>query len=218
VQFEAIKDYCKKNNIEIVAEFSDAALSGDDIERPGLWAAKDEIRRGYLLIVFKLDRIARDVYLSEIFERAVTSRGGKILSVSGEGTWNDTSEEKLIRQILHAVSEYERKIIAYRTKVAMLRHQKGGRLMSSKPPYGTMIDPANPKRIVPNPEEQEIIKHIVELRKSGLSIRTIARELTENPDLKPRLKERKFKDRKIQVRSKWSRTKIHSILRRANAC
>ena len=212
-QFDFCRKWCKENNVEIVAEFADRALSGADEDRPELWAAISALERGYVLVVYRLDRLARSVYLSDIIERAVHAKKATFLSIAGEGTWSDSDEDFLVRKILQALAEYERKVISARTKAAMLRHQANGRLMGSKPPYGFMIDPENPKRIVKNPYERIIINQIKRLRSTGLSLRKIAEELT-NLNYKPRKVQKKFKGRTVFVKGKWCPQTIHVILKR----
>jgi hypothetical protein len=47
--------------------------------------------------------------------------GRRIVSVVGEVTWSNTPEDELVRRILQALAEYQKKAPA-RTKAAMLRH------------------------------------------------------------------------------------------------
>ncbi len=215
-QFDFCRKWCKENNIEIEGEFADRALSGGDEERPQLWAAIAALRRGYVLVVYRLDRLARSVYLSDIIERTVHAKKATFLSIAGEGTWSDSDEDFLIRKILQALAEYERKVIGARTKAAMLRHQANGKLMGSIPPYGFMIDPEDCKRIVKNPYERIIINQIERLNKKGLSLRKIAAELTKL-EYKPRKVKRIFKGKPVLVKGKWSPQTIHVILKRLKA-
>lgn len=215
-QVDFCRAYCKENNIEIVSEFADRALSGADEARPELWAAIAALERGYVLVVYRLDRLARSVYLSDIIERAVLTKKATFLSIAGEGTWSDSDEDFLIRKILQALAEYERKVISARTKAAMLRHQAKGRLMGSIPPYGFKIDPENSRRIVKNPYERIIINQIKRLHNKGLSLRKIAAELT-NLKYKPRKVKKKFRGRTVLVKGKWCPQTIHVVLKRLRA-
>ena len=213
MQFDAIRKYCSENNIEVVAEFSDRALSGGDEDRPGLWAAIAALKKGYVLVVYKLDRLARSVYLSNIIERSVHKRKATFLSIAGEGTWGDSDEDFLIRNILQAFAEFERRVISARTRTAMLRHQANGRLMGKIPPYGWMISPDNPKRIVKNPKERIIMNQVQRLHGTGLSLRKIGAELMELGYL-PRKKTVKFKGKPVLVKGRWSAQMIKNILNR----
>ncbi|AQT68311.1 hypothetical protein STSP2_01470 [Anaerohalosphaera lusitana] len=202
-QFELCEDYCSKNQIEIVARFSDKAFSGSDEDRPGLWAAMNALKRGQCLVVYRLDRLARSVYLSDIVERTVKKKGASIVSISGEGTWADSDEDWLVRKILQTLAEYERKVTAARTKAAMLRHQANGKRMSKHPPYGFAIDPADPDRLIPSQAEQKVIQRIIILRESGLPLRAICRQL-ESEGIRCR-------------NSSWHHTKLQRILQRVDA-
>ena len=215
-QFDFCRKWCEENNVKIVGEFADRALSGADEDRPQLWAAIAALERGYVLVVYRLDRLARSVYLSDIIERSVHKRKASFLSVSGEGTWSDSDEDWLIRKILQTLAEYERKVIGARTKAAMLRHQAGGKLMGSIPPFGFMIDPEDSRRIVKNPYERVIINQIKRLDKKGLSLRQIAAELT-NLNYKPRKVRKKFKNKTVLVKGKWCPQTIHGVLKRLKA-
>jgi len=212
-QLDACRAYCQQNNIEIVGEFADRALSGGDEDRPELWAAIAALERGYVLVVYRLDRLARSVYLSDIIERAVHTKKATFLSIAGEGTWSDSDEDFLIRKILQALAEYERKVISARTRAAMLRHQANGRLMGSIPPYGWKIDPEDSRKIVRNPYERIIINQIERLHGKGLSLRKIAEELT-NLKYKPRKVRKIFRGKPVLVKGKWQPQTIHVILKR----
>src|SRR5204863_8625470 len=125
---------------------------------------------------YKLDRLARDVYLAELIQREASKRGSAVEAVEG-GMNGHSSEQSMIGQVLQAFAEYERKVIADRTKAAMLRHQASGRRMSAQTPYGWAVDPADSARIIRNPDEQAIIRRIVRLHDEGLGFREIGRDL-----------------------------------------
>lgn len=162
-QIELCQDYCNRQQYSVGAVFQDKALSGDNEDRPGLWDAVDALSKGDVLVVYKLDRLARDVYLSCEIERAVTKQGARILSTTGEGTWDDKPEDEMIRGIVRVVAQYERKVIAARTKAAMLRHQRNGRRMSHRIPYGWQPDPNDPARMIEHEDEQAAVRRIAEL-------------------------------------------------------
>lgn len=175
-QLDLCRAYCRRKGYAIASEHEDRAMSGSEEDRPGLWAAIENLRRGDLLIAYKLDRIARDVYLAELVQREATKRGATIETVEG-GANGVSPEQRMIRQVLQAFAEYERKVIAARTRAAMLRHQASGRRMSAQTPFGWTVDPDDSSRIVKDADEQTTIKRIVKLRENGLGYREIARDL-----------------------------------------
>jgi DNA invertase Pin-like site-specific DNA recombinase len=201
-QMELCRDYCEHKNYEVAGEYEDKALSGAEEDRPGLWMAVAALKRGNVLVVYKLDRLARDMYLSEYVRRAVMKVGATIETVASGG--NGTSpEQQLLRQILQAFAEYERKVIAARTKVAMLNHQKKGRRMSAILPYGVMADPNNSKLMIENEEEAKVINRIIEEYANGAGLREIGRILLAEG---------------ITYRGKkWTHQTIKKILQRAGA-
>ena len=161
MQLELCRAYCKRKGYEVAGEFEDRALSGGEEERPGLWAALEALKRGDVLLAYKLDRLARDVYLSELIQRETNKHGATVEAVEG-GTNGDGPEQRMIRQILQAFAEYERKVIVARTKAAMLRHQAAGRRMSARIPFGWQIDQNDPARMIRHAGEKAVIRRICE--------------------------------------------------------
>jgi DNA invertase Pin-like site-specific DNA recombinase len=202
-QLETCRAYCERQGYSVEAEFEDRALSGEDINRPGLWTAIDNLSRGEILVVYRLDRLARDVFLSEVIFREIEKKGARVESIDGAGN-GDTPEQRLMRQILQTFAEYERRVIGIRTKAAMLRHQANGRRMSSlgRLPYGMQSDPKDKSRMIENPDEQSIIKSIVFMHGQGSSLRGICSALEV---------------RQIQCRGRktWRHNLIKTILQRA---
>jgi site-specific DNA recombinase len=209
-QLHYCRAYCAKQGWKIVAEKSDEALSGDEMDRPGLWEAVELARRGVALVVYKADRLARDVLMEEMIRSQVNKAGGRVITV--EGTNGDSAQDDLLRTIMAAVAQYEKKMIAARTRAAMLRHQASGRAMSHIAPYGMTEGPVEHwtddagrererRTWVPDPDEQKIIKLIMAAHKKGEGLRPIARMLAEQ-GLKARGKE-------------WNHLLVRSIVRRA---
>lgn len=187
LQLDMIRDYCAKQGHVVVAEFADDAISGDDEDRPGLWAAVDALKRGYVLVAYKADRLARSVYLSEYIQRAVRKKGATIEIVTGSRN-GDSPEDVFVRQVLAAFSELEKKVIAARTKAGMLTRQAQGQAMSKRPPFGMQPGPESEstdrfgntvvKRTwIESPTELDAIARILEQQRQGCGAREIARNL-----------------------------------------
>lgn len=184
VQIAECKKWCNRNERTWRAHhiYQEALVSGkEEVNRPALWAAIEGLRKGWDLLVYKLDRLARNVYLSEIILRECTKRGARVTSSRGEGTWSDSPEDELTRTILSAFNQFERRVIAARTKSAMIHHQQQGRRMThiSCVPWGTVAQPDDATRIMENAEEQATVATAIELRAGGMGLREIGRALTE---------------------------------------
>ncbi len=164
----------------MVAWFSDEGVSGKAPpgKRPALsdaLAAVHEHEAG-ILVVARRDRLARDVMIAGFCDLKVTQAGARIVSVAGEGTGDDSPTDRLMRQIIDAFSEYERQIIAARTRAALqakkARGERAGNL-----PWGYRADENG--KLIEDVDEQLVIARVRDLRDQGVSIRGVVRCLAE---------------------------------------
>lgn len=174
VQLAACRKYCADRGYTIVGEHSDAAASGDDVDRPGLWDAVNACRRGYVLVVAKLDRLARSVTLDGYIRHTLDGKGATVEAADGTGS-DETAESKMLRQMLAAIAEYNKQITGARTRAAMLHAQANGKAMSKQPPYGWR---RVRKALEIEPTEQATIAMILAYRSAGLGFGEIADRLT----------------------------------------
>jgi len=175
-------------------------ITGKRADRPGLLAALDALKKGDVLIVSKRDRLARDVMLSCWIEKEVKKKGATIVSAAGEGTDGDVddSTQILLRRIIDAFAEFERLRIGERTKAALAVRRKKGLRNGGKIPYGYRDESG---KLVEDADEQTVIFHIIKLRDSGRSIRSIISEINAT-GFKPR------------DGGRWSPASVHAILNR----
>ena len=100
--------------------------------RPGLDAALKALRRGDTLIVWKLDRLGRDLrhLINVVHDLNTRSIGFKVLTGHGASIDTTTPAGKLVFGIFAALAEFERDLISERTKAglasARARGRKGG--------------------------------------------------------------------------------------------
>ena len=110
--------------------FSDRGVSGAKTERPGLDKALDQIRKGDILVIWKLDRLGRSLsHLLSIIED-LKQKGVDFASVQ-DGFDTSTASGKMVFSVIGAMAEYERNLIRERTMAglaaARARGRKGGR-------------------------------------------------------------------------------------------
>ena len=107
--------------------------SGRRDDRPGLIACLKALRPGDTLVVWKLDRLGRDLRhlintVHGLVERGV---GFRVLTGHGSSIDTTTASGKLIFGIFAALAEFERELISERTRAglasARARGRKGGR-------------------------------------------------------------------------------------------
>src|SRR5207344_467275 len=112
--------------LELTRTFVDAGTSGSlTIEdRPVLLDAVAALRRGDVLLVAKRDRLGRDVIAVAMIERLIAKRGARVVSAAGEGTDSDDPSAVLMRRLIDSFAEYERALIAARTRAALAAQRR----------------------------------------------------------------------------------------------
>jgi len=202
-QLERCRAYSAGHGYQVVAEYFDKDLSGGRMDnRPGLQAALDDAcKRKAVLVVYKLDRLARNTReCLDMVERLI-EHGADLASLT-ETVNTRGAVGKFFITILAAFDTLVRDQIRERTSAAMRHHQANGRRMTrfDRCPYGWKPDPDDSGRLVEHPEEQATIARIRRERQQGRGLRQIARTLDQAG---------------IDCRGRpWSHTTIRSVLRR----
>ena len=108
--------------------YEDAA-SGKRDDRPGLAACLKALREGDTLIVWKLDRLGRDLRHLVNTVHDLTARGIGFKVLTGHGASIDTTSAggKLVFGIFASLAEFERELIIERTKAGMAAARARGR-------------------------------------------------------------------------------------------
>lgn len=107
--------------------------SGKKDNRPQLAACLKALRHGDTLVVWKLDRLGRDLRHLVNIVHDLTERGIGLKVLTGQGAAIDTTTAsgKLVFGIFAALAEFERELISERTLAglasARARGRKGGR-------------------------------------------------------------------------------------------
>lgn len=193
-QIATINDYAKKNGLEIVRTFEEQGVSGTkELEnRPALQCLLAELEGGLVRIVLveKLDRLARDLMVQETILGDFQKRGIQLVSVHEPDLCSDDPSRKLIRRIFGAIAEYDRAMIVLKLRGARQRMRaKVGRCEGRKP-YGTFVG------------ESETVARMTALRAEGASYQRIADTLT-------------LEGRKPRYGEKWNPIVINKVLRSA---
>lgn len=107
--------------------------SGKKDDRPGLGACLKALRAGDTLLVWKLDRLGRNLHHLINTVHDLTGRGVGLKVLTGHGAAIDTTTAagKLVFGIFAALAEFERELISERTVAGLAsvraRGRKGGR-------------------------------------------------------------------------------------------
>jgi DNA invertase Pin-like site-specific DNA recombinase len=112
--------------------YNDTA-SGKKDDRPGLASCLQALREGDTLVIWKLDRLGRNLRHLVNVVHDLTSQGVGLKVLSGQGAAIDTTTPagKLVFGIFASLAEFERDLISERTRAglasARARGRKGGR-------------------------------------------------------------------------------------------
>ena len=114
--------------------------SGKREDRPGLASCLKALREGDTLVVWKLDRLGRDLRHLINTVHDLTGRGVGLKVLTGHGAAIDTTTAagKLVFGIFAALAEFERELIAERT-VAGLASARARQTASGAPNIGTFL-------------------------------------------------------------------------------
>lgn len=121
-----------------------------------------------LVIVEKLDRLARDLMTQENILRDLRRRGCELISVEEPDLCSDDPSRTVIRQIIGAIAEYDRKMIVSRTRAARERIRGRGIRCEGRKPFGFHPD---------KPFEADVLAKIREMAEAGLTFARIAGKL-----------------------------------------
>lgn len=155
--------------------FEDAGISGGRMSnRPGLAAAVKAARRGDMLVVYSLSRLARSTRETLNLEDELSRRGVSLYSLT-ESIETRTPAGRVQFRILAAFAELERDMIAERTRAALQYKKAQGQRVGSIP-YGYRLS-EDGVHLTPDPAEQVVIEAIREYHAAGLSLRAISERL-----------------------------------------
>lgn len=125
-------DALKKAGVRKNRLYEDKA-SGKSEDRPGLMACLKALRPGDVLVIWKLDRLGRDLRHLVNTVQGLSDHGIGLKVLTGQGANIDTTTAsgKLVFGIFAALAEFERELIRERTNAglhaARSRGRKGGR-------------------------------------------------------------------------------------------
>jgi site-specific DNA recombinase len=183
IQRQALKEYAELKGYELVKTFEDEGVSGGLEDRAGLaemfsFLEDKENKEVEAVLIFKLDRLARDLYIQEHLIKKLESLGKGIISTKEADLDSDDPMRKAFRQFMGIVSELEKAFITMRLS--------GGRIskIKTKSLYaggGVALGyTSKDKDLVIDEKQAETIKRIFKMKRyQRKGLREIARVLNE---------------------------------------
>lgn len=148
-QETAIRVFADRNGISLRKVYQDA-WTGTEQDRPELTDLLEEIEQSgvMVIIVERMDRVARDVVVSELIIRDLQKLGITLIEAESglemtDGVENLNPTRKLIRQVLGAVAEFDKDSLVHKLREARKRKAKklGRKTVEGRKPYGYHVDP-----------------------------------------------------------------------------
>lgn len=127
----ACQEYAAANGYTIAGEYFERGVSGKSelANRPALseMLAAMESSGVRVVIIEKLDRLARDLMVSETILADLRKSEYTLISTCEPDLCSDDPSRKLVRQIFSAIAEYERELIVLKLRGARERIKANGR-------------------------------------------------------------------------------------------
>jgi DNA invertase Pin-like site-specific DNA recombinase len=141
-------------------------------KREGLMAMLNSLRKGQQVVVYKLDRLSRDVIEMVTIYRMIKDRKCGIHSL------NDSNcDDEFTIGLMGVLAQKERSDISMRIKSKLSAKKERSELISRHTPYGFELS-EDGIHLKPQSQEQMALAHMSEWFDEGKSFRSIAKELT----------------------------------------
>jgi site-specific DNA recombinase len=183
LQRQALREYAEQKGYELVKTFEDEGVSGGLEDRAGLAEMfsylEDKENKGIeAVLIFKLDRLARDLYIQEHLIKKLETLNIKLISTKEADLASDDPMRKAFRQFMGIVSELEKSFITMRmtagrkSKIKFKQKYAGGGVALG---YST-----KDKDLIIDEAGADTIRKIFKMKRyQRKGLREIARELNE---------------------------------------
>ena len=139
-QLRECKEYAKNNDIQIVDSYIDRALSARTDNRPAFQQMiKDSTKNNFeVVIVWKLDRFARNRYDSANYKAKLRKNGVKVISATE--TISNGAEGILLESMLEGYAEYYSAELSEKVKRGLTENALKCKFNGGMLPIGYMVD------------------------------------------------------------------------------
>lgn len=174
-QIDVCKKWATNNDIEIIDIYHDEAFTGKTDKRPAFQRVIKDAKTGKFdyIIVYKLDRFARNRYHSAIYKAQLKKYGIRV--VSAMESIADGPEGIVFESLLEGMAEYYSANLAQNVLRGMRQKAEKGKFLGGTIPLGYKID--EDKNYVIDENSAFLVKQIYEKYASGHTIKEIIEEL-----------------------------------------
>jgi DNA invertase Pin-like site-specific DNA recombinase len=163
-------------SVGVMKTFSDT-MSGARDDRPGLCELMSYVREGDSVVVWKLDRLGRNLQHILATVKALTDRGVTLVSTS-DGIDSSTAAGRMMIGVLGSLAEYERELTKERTALKRAASRANGTKFGRPKKVADASHIATAKRMKSaGHTSKDIAKYL------GVSRATLYRYLVEEPGI-----------------------------------
>lgn len=180
LQISALTEYCKDKHYELVHIFKDEGVSGGLEDRVGLaelfsYLENEQGKEIEAVIIYKLDRLARDLYIQEHLIKKLEQLNKKLISTKEADLDSSDPMRKAFRQFMGIVAELEKAFITMRLSGGRInKARKGGYAGGSTALGYTSVE----KELKLQREESKVVSQIFTMKRNNhFSLNEIARQL-----------------------------------------
>ncbi|MEW5894470.1 MAG: recombinase family protein [Candidatus Omnitrophota bacterium] len=162
--------------VTLETKYDDFGFTGANMERPALQQLIKDIKEAKIdcVVVYKVDRLSRALMDFSKLLNLFDQYGVTFVSVTQHFN-TDSSMGRLTLNILLSFAQFERELISERITDKIGASRRKGKHMGGCPPLGYNLDKEKHKLVI-NPEEAELVRHIFNLyikKKSLLEVTQI---------------------------------------------
>lgn len=167
--------WAARNNITLIDPYIDRALSAKTDNRPSFQKMIADSAKGLfdVIIVWKLDRFARNRYDSAHYKRILSKNGVRV--VSATENISTSPDGILMESVLEGMAEYYSAELSEKVRRGMTDNMLKTRSNGGTRPFGLLVDKDG--RFYPDPLLIPIIHECFQLYDDGYLIRDIAQYL-----------------------------------------
>lgn len=168
-QLRVCNEYAERAGICVLKEYIDRAMTATNDQRPQFqqMIADSSGHEFDIVLVYALDRFARDRYDAAVYRKKLKDNGVRILSVTQP--IDDSPEGVLIESLLEGLAEYYSKNLARGVMRGMRENALNCKAVGGVVPTGYKVDHSTMKYVI-DAEKAPIIREIFDLYADGMSI------------------------------------------------
>lgn len=166
--------FAEKNGIIIISEYIDRAMTGKKDNRPEFQRMiKDSAKHQFsLVLVWKLDRFARNIYDSAVYERILNNNKVSLVSVTER--FSDDPMGVMVKGVMNALAEFYSADLAEKVRRGQRESRKKGWFPGGPIPFGYVHQD---HKLVPDDRAVPIVHEIFDRYNAGEAVRSIVRDL-----------------------------------------